>query len=195
MIYRIFQDQRYLIHQLSSAESLEKLPGDYGTFSFNCNPIAYQEHWVPLAVEFVPLESGTGTKGLPDISENHTRLYFNAAARDIFKQSLAPYGEFLPLENKKGQSGWIFNPLQVAETFDALERDKLGYDKHGNLVHWVFDETKISSIPIFKSEVDNYTGLYCTEVFKSAVESAGLTGLIFSRDYNIPEEVAYGTTH
>ena len=190
MIYNILQDDTYLIHIVPPVESMQKLGEQYGTFAFNPDPVSYQEVWSPLEIEFSTCEKHTQNI-IPDLSENYGRLYMNEKAHMALCDLLTASGEFL-LVTSQGQQGYIFNPLHTAEQHGAVNAELLGYDEHGNLVHYGFFEEKLKNIHIFKTELDNCTRLFCSEVFKTAIEDAAFKGIYFNPDLANPIGKAYG---
>jgi len=188
MIYRVHQDDSFLIHEVPAVESMTKLGEQYGTFAFNPEPISYKKVWRPLTIEFKACEPSTKNV-IPDISENFARLFFTENAYQLLNEVLASCGEFLPINYQDG-AGYVFNPLTTAESLNAVNSKLLVYDEHGNLVHYGFYEEILP--PLFKTELDNCTRLFCTEVFKAAVEAVGLTGVRFNPDIANPQDGAYG---
>lgn len=193
MIYSILQNNQYLMHIVPPVESMRKLGEKYGTFAFNPEPISYQKVWTPLEIEFQACEKHTQNI-TPEISENYGRLYMSENAHAALGKLLNECGEFLRVTHN-GQQGYLFNPLHTAEQHDAVNTNLLGYDEHGNLVHYGFYEDKLKDIHIFKSELDNCTRLYCSEAFKAAVENLPLNGIYFCSDLGNPSGEAYGRVH
>lgn len=178
------------MHVVPPTESMNKLGTKYGTFAFNPDPVSYTKVWTPLEIEFSACEKKTKNI-IPDISENYGRLFLSETAYREFEELLSSSGEFLPV-TCKGQQGYLFNPLNTAEQHSAVDEKLLGYDEHGNLVHYGFFEDKLEGIHIFKAELNNCTQLYCSEVFKNAVEKTTFAGIIFNTDIANPSGEAYG---
>ena len=194
MMYAIEQDKHYLMHDVPAIESIDKLGDDYGTFAFNPQPIAYQSVWTPLHIQFLKLPEGKKTPLFPDISFRYGRLFVTPAACLLLKRMLEPLGELLPVTYEGGE-GFLFNPLIAAESLQAVETDKLGYDEYGNLAHFSFDSAKLAGNSLFKTKLDGFTGLYCNESFKNTVESLGLKGIQFNPDLATPSGGYRGSEH
>jgi len=176
MLYRIHNDDNYLMHEVPAAESMRKLGPQYGAFAFNAKPDAYSKVWKPLHITF---HSSAKGQHFPDASENYARLFLTEDANTLLLPLLSNCGESLPITHDQG-AGFIFNTLCTAESLNAVNPQLTTHDEHGNLVHYGFNEDRLSDHALFKTELDNYTRLYCTEVFKQAVENANLKGIVFN---------------
>lgn len=92
-------------------------------------------------------------------------------------------GEFLPIKSNESASyGYIFNPLKTAEEFNAINESAVTHTTWGEVDSLGFNEEKLSNAALFRTELDSFRGIYCTEVFKQIVEKENLEGLIFSVD-------------
>lgn len=90
-------------------------------------------------------------------------------------------GEFLPVL-LEGQDGYIFNPLIIAEEVGGLDQTRSLRNMRGDLHAPSFHESKVDRYCIFKCEFQGFSGLFCGDRFKIAVEMAGLHDLNFSVD-------------
>ena len=195
MIYRMYHDLRYAMHVVPPIESMEKLGEQYGTFAFNASPIAYVEIWKPLTIEFRRCSGTTKTSlTVPDISVNFGRLAFSERAAEVLRPVLACAGEFLPVSHKDGRA-FIFNPLITAEALRAIDASLTTYDAHDNLTHFGFLAEKLANIPLFKTELDSYKGIFCSSQIKALCEQENLTGAYFGTDVSNPIGEPYGETH
>ncbi len=192
MIYRIHHDESYLMHVIPPVESMNKLGVDYGTFAFNAEPKSYIKVWKPLHIEFRTCERSKANK-VPDISENFGRLFLSVKAHEVLKEVLDPAGEFLPVTYDGGQ-GFIFNPLLTAEELQAVDENQTTYDAYGNLEHFGFIEDKLQDVAIFKTALDTYKGIICSEAVKEVCNNAELYGVTFYPDVSNPIGEAYGRT-
>ena len=192
MIYRIHHDENYLMHVIPPVESMNKLGAEHGTFAFNAEPKKYVEVWQPLHIEFKACTSKK-TKYIPDISENFGRLFLSQKAHDILKELLADCGEFLPITYGRVEQGYIFNPLLSAENLNAIDEKLTTHDQHGNLENFGFQKEKLKGIAVFKTQLDTFKGIFCSEDIKQAYEAAHLTGINFHPDVANPIGEAYGT--
>ncbi len=181
-IHRIHHDNNFLTFEIATREVLNKLGREY-PFHIDRSPIAYAAVWSePLNISFVPMEKGKETQ-MPDICDRNGRLFLSSKAYNIMHSLLANDGEFLPV-TYGDESGYIFNPLVVAEDLGILDESNIGYDQHGNLEHFSFLENKLGDhdTVIFRAKIDNYDGVFCTDKLKETVEKSNLTGIYFQPD-------------
>ncbi len=192
MIYRIHTDQNYLVHQIPPIEALSKLDDEHGKICCSFSPKKYLNGWSPINIEFYA--HSRKAKQLPDASLDYGRLFFSERAHQKLNSLIENCGEFLPVNYKSG-SGYIFNPLKIAEDLKAINNSLLSYDEHGNITSYGFFQDRIeeSKSIIFKTELDSYIGVYCLDIFKDAFENTGLPGLVFNTDLCNPINEVYGT--
>lgn len=190
MIYRIHHDEKYQMHVIPPVESMNKLGAEHGIFAFNAEPIKYSEVWEALKIHFQAC-IGSKTKDMPDISENFGRLFLSTKAHDALKELIEEAGELLPITYNSDEKGYIFNPLLTAESLNAIDEKLTTYDAHGNLEHFSFDPSKLKNTAIFKTQLDTYKGIFCSEAVVQACELAGLTGVKFNLDISNPIGEAY----
>ncbi|WP_027329963.1 hypothetical protein [Marinimicrobium agarilyticum] len=191
MIYRILHDESYLMHVIPPVESMAKLGEEHGTFAFNAEPKPYQEVWKPLEIEFRPCEGSKATE-VPDVSENFGRLFLSERAFSVLGELLEQNGECLPV-TFGGRKGYIFNPTATAEQHDAAIQSVIAYDEHGNLAHFAFDEERLASVSVFKTNLDLYKGVFCGERLRDLSIAEGLTGVTFSPDVSNPVGESFGS--
>lgn len=191
MIYRIHHDDNYLMYVVPPVESMRKLGEQHGVFAFNSEPKPYASVWTPLQIEFHACE-GKKAKAMPDVSEHFGRLFLSEKACQALNVLLETCGELLPVTHKNG-TGYIFNPLITAEQLGAIDDKLTSHDQHGNLAHFGFVEAKLKDTAIFKTRLDTWTGIFCSDMLKQAYENAGLTGITFHPDVSNPVGEPYGT--
>ena len=193
-LYRIYgDDAKYLNFVVDASDCEEKLGFDH-PFHLDSRPVPYAPVWkTPLLVDFHYGRQGRN-KPIPDIAENGGHLFFGEAAHARLHPLIGSAGEFLPVHFTEG-TGYVFNPLRTAEEVDGIDEDKTALDAHGNLVHYAFREDRVSALPIFKTEIDTFLGIFCHDAFKDAVAEGGFTGLTFGGDYSNPIGTAFGSTH
>ena len=192
MIYRIHHDENYLMHSVPPVEAMTKLGEQHGTFAFNAEPKPYAQIWQSLHIDFGSC-ARSKSKGIPDISENFGRLFLSTRAHSSLKDLIAKCGEFLPVTYDKAGHGYIFNPLLTAEELGAVDKKLIAHDQHGNLEHFGFIEDKLKNASIFKTGLDTFKGIFCSEEVKQAFEAAELTGIRLSPDISNPIGEVYGT--
>lgn len=181
MIHRICNDGSYLLYSMSTSDVLKKLGGN-NPFHIKRAPVPYADVWKePLCLDFGPGEETTKDV-VPDLSANNGRMFFNEKAYGILSDHLKQDGEFLPV-TYLGGSGYIFNPLVVADEHDAIDETVTMYDEYGDLDSLGFLEGKLPAGTLaFRSKVDVYYEVFCTDRLKQLVEDAGLVGITFHPD-------------
>lgn len=193
-LYRIYGDDARYLNFVEDASDFEEKMGEDCIFHLDPTPRRYADEWTePMLVDFHYGNQGRN-KIVPDIAENGGRLYFSIQAYDRLHAMIDDAGEFLPVRHQDG-AGYLFNPLRTAEEVDGIDRAKTVHDAHGNLVHYAFHEGRVAALPIFKTAMDVYNGIFCQGAFKSAVEGSGLTGILFGPDYSNPIGTAFGGMH
>lgn len=190
MIYRILHDESYLMHVIPPVESMTKLGEEHGTFAFNAEPRAYRAVWKPLEIEFRPCEGSKATE-VPDVSESFGRLFLSERAFSALGGLLSGGGECLPV-TFDDQKGYIFNPTTTAEQHHAVIQSAIVHDEHGNLTHFSFDEARLTGVPVFKTSLDLYKGVFCDQALMELCSAENLTGVTFSPDISNPLGVSYG---
>lgn len=193
-LYRIHgDDSKYLNFVVDASDVEAKLGYDY-PFHLDRRPVPYSQVWkAPLLVDFHYGRQG-GNKPIPDIAENGGHLYFGEAAYERLHPIIDAAGEFLPV-HYDGAAGFVFNPLKTAEDVDGIDEAKTANDAHGNLAHYAFHEDRVSALPIFKTKMDTFLGIFCHDAFKAAVEEGGFTGVLFGPDYSNPIGTVFGIKH
>lgn len=171
--YQIFQnDQAYMVPYLDADEVEEKRGGD--DFILITKPRSYIKGWVPLELEF-KMDGSLPT--IPTASRWRNYLVLHKSAYDQLRQLLEPHGEFLPCTHK-GSTFYLFNTLTIAEELDGVKPDSVC--RNGSLLSSIqFDEEKLKAVPVFRTK-ESFLSVYCSDIFKKAVEEAELEGLRFS---------------
>lgn len=180
-IHRIVRDDSYLIFAIPHLEVMKKLGREY-PIHIKRSPMKYAEVWKePLFLDFGP-ENGNMHEQVPDLSIQNGRMFFSEKAFQVLSDDLSQDGEFLPVTHNDG-TGYLFNPLVVAEEYDARNESVTTFNEYKEVQHLVFIEEKLPvDTMIFRSTVDTYQKIFCTDQFKEAVESAGLVGIFFHPD-------------
>lgn len=179
-IYRIHPDRmHYQLLTISSEEVIGKLGKQY-PFHIDPTPKPYAAIWKPLEISFYDSTSSKNKTKQPDISVDHGLLFLNNSACDALSTLIDTDGEILPV-SYDGQSGAIFNALKCAEDFNALDIKRSIKNDWGDLQSLAFIEERVDAV-LFKCQFEGFTGLFCNDVFKAAVEQAKLNGVTFSVD-------------
>lgn len=158
--------------------------------NFNRQTTPLAPYWPRIETDFF---SGDGPDSpIPDIRIwVHSSLVLSPRAYRLLGDSLKTCGELLPLQ-AYGETYYVFNCLTVGEDdkdncsfkqVDGIdfELEKLTF-KDENEKHFVF-----------KSEIDEYISLFCSERMRSAVIEMGLTGIKFDEKLTpfVPEGLVY----
>lgn len=140
-----------------------------------------------LTSEFRPL-SPTSTE-IPEISLWESRmvgLLLGARAYDVFKDRLAPEGEFLPV-TVDGEPMQVFNCLSYAKEDESrCVRRYVDGELAVGLETLFFDDEDVAGRFLFKSKLQGGSELYCSSSFKALCEEVGLKGLRFDEDLLSP---------
>lgn len=157
---------------------------------FNSKTTPLEPYWPKLATEFIAGESQNSP--IPDISYwLEASLVLSPRAYRLLGDSLKQCGELLPVE-AEGETYYIFNCLTVGED----DKDNCSFKQvegiDFELERLTFKDSNLDYF-IFKSEMDSYRNLFCSERFKQAVEKFGLTGISFDESLidPVPEGLVY----
>ena len=178
MPYRIStNDIDYLTLMYDDEEVIEKLGTD-NLIQIECDPREYAPIWKKLSVRFEPALGGKSNKPIPDLQVHSGHLFLSERALKALKDVLEPYGELLPViyssENEAPKEGAIFNPLKVV----SANEKRSTKDSFGEVASLLFDTEDL----IFKTDFDDYFGVYCNDVFTGIVIHDELFGLIVTED-------------
>lgn len=167
----------YLSLMYDDEEVIEKL-GEDNLIQIECDPREYAPIWQTLSVRFEPALGGKSDKPIPDLQMHSGHLFLSERALKSLRDILEPHGELLSVvyssDNEAPKEGAIFNPLKVVS---ANERTSTK-DSFGEVASLFFDTEEV----IFKTDFDDYFGVFGNEVFKGIVTSSGLPGLIVTKD-------------
>ncbi|MFL0805062.1 MAG: hypothetical protein K6L81_15225 [Agarilytica sp.] len=146
----------------------------------------WSEFWQPLEISFQDDSDDNSVSLVPDITWWHdNQLVLNQKAYEALKSELESYGEFLPL-SCEGKAYWLFHVTKRTSIGAVdLKCSERTIDPVGlvDIVKITFKSEQVKSLYLFKTEYNNYLyNIYCTELFKDIVESADLSGLVFSDD-------------
>ncbi|MSR64537.1 MAG: hypothetical protein EXS18_02010 [Verrucomicrobiae bacterium] len=104
-----------------------------------------------------------GSLGAPFVSERFRRVMESVCGK---------HAEFLPVLGPKKKQFFVFNVITIIDCLD-LKRSQLGF-----LPKFVFDNTKVCPVPVFKVPHD-HTVIFVTEPFIAAAREHHLTGIDF----------------
>ncbi len=186
MLYTmVFDGSKYLLMLWDKAQ-ISSIVNDNDIdhlIDINGAPIRHKEVFKdPLHVSFNPLFKSDQGLQVPDICVFEGRLYLNSKAYEVLGDLIRDDGEFLPTVDDKGEAGYIFTPLRVAESIDALDTGLSRKNEWGDLENLAFHENLVKDWSVFRTEFDCYMSLQCQENIKEAIEKSGLTGVFFTTD-------------
>jgi hypothetical protein len=150
--------------------------------------IAMRSWWHTPETSFKDIH-GVPKGAIPDISlwtgGAGSSLVLSPKAFRMLEDLLASSGEFLPVtvkhEKYEDQTFHIFNCLVLADADEAQTEHEYIDGVQFGLKHIGFTDS-VANLLVFKSPINNCMSLFCGERFKEAVESFGLTGVIFDEN-------------
>ncbi len=141
------------------------------------------ESWVAPKASFFASENYEGkSEQLPDITTWAIgNLVLSPKAYGVFKDMLAPSGEFLPLIIGD-ETYYMFNTLFVIpeEGIDRSHQvEVVDSGVHMGQDNIVFNEANLDGRDVFKAPTDKLRFNYCTKAFKTLYEQHAFKGLVF----------------
>ena len=139
-------------------------------------------NWVAPKASFYASENyeGQGEK-LPDVTTwAQGNLVLSPKAYEVFKDTLAPSGEFLPLIIGD-DTYYMFNTLFVIpeEGIDRSHQlEVVNSDVHMGQENVLFDDNSLDGRCVFKTPTDKLSYSYVTEAFKRIYTENHFAGLI-----------------
>lgn len=183
MIYRMHPDvKQFQLFQLD-ADTVEETMGEECLIYMDATPTHYVDSWKSIEIEFYDAitESPDTTKKRPDImADDDGKLFLSQAAYHRLQSVIDSCGEALPV-TYADQAGYLFNVLMLAEQHNAVDQENTQRD-HNGLVRLALNETALSRVALFRTEEDDYLGIYCGEEVKDLIETHTLQGCILTPD-------------
>lgn len=181
-----YTDYEYMMLSLDAMDIIRKAPRDQGLefddiMSFSRRDTQFSSWWRAPETSFIP-NSGARNPRVPDIViwQAGAALVLSPKARRLLGDLLQPHGEFLPVRiMNESDPYWIFNCLSRKDADSTLSAWDNVDGIPLNILSIGFQE-EANDPPIFKTDFDNSTSLYCTERFKHALEDFDLKGLTLS---------------
>ncbi len=178
MLYRLNSNDIDCLSLIYDDEEVIEKLGEENLIQIECDPREYAPIWQKLSVRFESALGGKSDKPIPDLQVHSGHLFLSEKALKSLKDILEPYGELLPIvyssDKEAPKEGAIFNPLT---TVSANERTSTK-DSFGEVASLFFDTEEV----IFKTDFDDYFGVFVNKVFEEIVTSSELSGLIFRKD-------------
>lgn len=183
MVYKLIPDLRHFKQFSLDEDEIESRLGEDCLIFMDARPTRYLANWQPLQVSFFDeFPSGSDIKQRPDIMVDFLgKLFLGEKAVTALADLLDPAGELLPV-SYDSTAGCLFNPLVIAEELNAVDTANVKRDQWGALLAPAFIEDSLSSAILFRTALDSYRGVYCSDTFKRAIEKAGLKGSVCSED-------------
>lgn len=179
---------------------LKALKSQYGWFEFNYDKmlkaigrktyssfvsknLSLKEVWGDFEARIDPPDGEFSVDTPPDLSLWGSKpvLILNQRAFDALESVLKNYGEFLAAPCD-GLPYWLFNCHTPKPADPITSKAVIEDEMQVGLESLNFSEDSIAGAPLFKTDFDLFTSLYCDEGFKQLVESNHLKGLEFRTD-------------
>lgn len=180
-IYRISHNiEDFMFFTIDDLDVYDKME-DFNIDGFG-QPLTFK--WVAPKAEFIPSDSGSEV--LPDITQwNGSDLILNAKAKQLLDTALKKLGDFLPLGGAC-KDNWLLNPIaRMGNEIVDPDKTTSAYFDDGSwekLESLYFNDKAEKLAPcLFTLEIDRGVNLYCTEEFKSAIETNELQGLFYEK--------------
>lgn len=172
-LYRLNYDaKQHPRVDISQDELMDKLPD--GQRSLAPGKVR-ADYWQPLEGSLYYNPDNSEQASCPDLGEWLNALVLSAKAKDALEDSLTERGELLPID-VDGVTRYCFNILNFTDAIDPFNSCKeifegveMGVEKIAFLAH------EVDQLLIFKTDYDGYSYTYCTDKFKTLVESTGLS--------------------
>lgn len=181
-VYKLrFDRNRFMTFDISSSELRSKLGSDYRPL---LDKKVWSDFWLELDARFHDDSDSKNTLTIPDITCWFTdRLMLNENTKSNLEKKLNQYGEFLPVKCE-GIQYYIFNVTNIIDNIIDEKNSKKTIEESGyiEVEQLSFIEEKACKNLLFKTNWNGLKNIYCTDEFKSLIESSGYSGLIFSKD-------------
>lgn len=183
LYYRIKPDlYTYGWFEFDNQKMLKAL-GRQAYSGFTRRDASLAEHWEDFEGRFEAPDGEFAPLATPDIStwSAGPHLLLSPKAYDVLQETLAPWGEFLDAPCN-GIHYRVFNCRTTRPADPITSKAKLEDGLQVGLESLNFRPSQIDGAPVFKTDFDYHTSLFCDDQFKAQVESHGLKGLTFRTD-------------
>jgi hypothetical protein len=180
-VYRINNDGwKYRDPQIDLEAVIANVPEDIEdtmAFQFPQHNLALANTWKPVRLEFKELPPDPQKP--PDICTWHGAcLILSPKAYDAIGQLISPFGEFLPVDYN-GTEYMIFNCRTLGRTDDINSKVEQFEGVPMGVEKLAFNAVDVIDKVIFKTPLNYSACCFCGDLFKGAVEKAGLRGIRF----------------
>jgi hypothetical protein len=186
MLYTLVFDSRKYMLMLWDKEQIASIVSDDNIdhlIDINGAPIRHKAVFTaPLRVSFEARYPQDKELLTPDLCVFEGRLFLNEKAYEAVAGLIESDGEFLDVVDEKGNKGFVFTPLRIAEDVNGLDLEFSKKNEWGDVVHLAFKEYAVKNWTVFRTEFNGYMTLHCDANFKKAIEDAQLSGLYITND-------------
>ena len=183
MLYTVLLDNKNYRDPMFNIEQLDRLVGTLNgdtlnnRIELNNTPRSFAGVFSePLQIDFPLFKKAQSKLQIPDIAASEGRLFLNKKAYDALHDLIKNDGEFIPAVYEGGEA-FIFTPLTVAESIDALDTNLTKKNEWGDLESLSFHEEKLGDWIVFRAEFNAFHTLQVTQAFVDAVKQNELRGL------------------
>ena len=183
MLYTVLLDNKNYRDPMFNSEQLDRLVGTLNgdtlnnRIELNNTPRSFAGVFSePLRIDFPLFKKAQAKLQIPDIAASEGRLFLNKKAYDALHDLIKNDGEFIPALYEGGEA-FIFTPLNVAESIDALDTNLTKKNEWGDLENLSFHEEKLGDWMVFRAEFNAFHTLQVTQAFVDAVKQNELKGL------------------
>jgi len=183
MLYTVLLDNKNYRDPMFNSEQLDRLVGTLNgdtlnnRIELNNTPRSFAGVFSePLRIDFPLFKKAQAKLQIPDIAASEGRLFLNKKAYDALHDLIKNDGEFIPALYEGGEA-FIFTPLNVAESIDALDTNLTKKNEWGDLENLSFHEEKLGGWIVFRAEFNAFHTLQVTQAFVDAVKQNELKGL------------------
>jgi len=183
MLYTVLLDNKNYRDPMFNSEQLDRLVGTLNgdtlnnRIELNNTPRSFAGVFSePLRIDFPLFKKAQAKLQIPDIAASEGRLFLNKKAYNALHDLIKNDGEFIPALYEGGEA-FIFTPLNVAESIDALDTNLTKKNEWGDLENLSFHEEKLGDWMVFRAEFNAFHTLQVTQAFVDAVKQNELKGL------------------
>ncbi len=183
MLYTVLLDNKNYLDPMFNSNQLDRLVGALNgetlenRIELNNTPRSFSGVFSePLQIDFPVFKKAKAKLPIPDIAASEGRLFINKKAYDALYDLIKNDGEFIPATYSGGEA-FIFTPLNVAESIDALDTKLSKKNDWGDLESLSFHEGKLGNWVVFRAEFNAFNTLQVTQAFVDAVKDNDLRGL------------------
>jgi hypothetical protein len=138
-----------------------------------------QLHWIPIGMDLLTEDDEGTPRGYSDFPwyGSHVLILRTEAANGL-RETMRPYGEFLPLKGGDGLE--LFSATTVLDALDEDQSEIIRFDDGDilNIERYVFRQEAVGNCPIFKLPY-RASNLYMQAGFIDQINDMGFSGIGF----------------